>query len=262
MALYTSATFLLSSSSICSCTATPTCVPARSCSSLLFSSSTLIVAFRCSICDSSPLDSFSMRLRVSVNCVLSSSSAASVSCEFCIRKRFDSSSAVKMSSSCCGSLKYIGTSRSSSGSSSDEISSRLRILAVIPGLAASAASSASRSLRLRRPFLALSAAAASSAAARAASAAAFSSSCRFSSFRCLRAALRPCRSCSCSWKNSGGVSLSRKSLYFRQSSSCSSNLDISDLICVICMLSFLISCTFSAFAFVSASAFLIACTAF
>eukprot|EP00965_Chrysotila_dentata_P247201 6207613-Pleurochrysis_carterae.AAC.1 len=62
----------------------------------------------------------------------------------------------------------------------------------------------------------------------------------------------------CSSNHSGGVSLSRKFLYFRQSSSCSSNLDMSDLICVICAFNFLISCTFSAFALVSASAFLMA----
>ena len=53
------------------------------------------------------------------------------------------------------------------------------------------------------------------------------------------------RSSICSSNHSLGVSLSRKVLYFRQSSSCSSHFDISDLICVICALSFLISCTFS-----------------
>ena len=51
-------------------------------------------------------------------------------------------------------------------------------------------------------------------------------------------------------------------MYLRQSSSCSSNFDISALICAIWLFSFLISCTFSAFAFVSLSAFFIACSAF
>mmetsp|Transcript_4612 Transcript_4612/g.7656 ORF Transcript_4612/g.7656 Transcript_4612/m.7656 type:complete len:350 (+) Transcript_4612:912-1961(+) len=203
-----------------------------------------------------------MRERVSENLDLSSSSASSVSCEFWIRKRLDSSSAVKMSSSCCGSWKYIGTSASSSAPSASEMSSRESCGGPVVSALAASASSASLSLRVRRPRLARSASCSASLAASATANASFTSACLTLSFASFASCFRFDRSARCSSNHSGGVSLSRKAWYLRQSSSCSSNLDISDLIWVICAFSFLISCTFSALAFVSASAFLIACTAF
>mmetsp|Transcript_38299 Transcript_38299/g.87710 ORF Transcript_38299/g.87710 Transcript_38299/m.87710 type:complete len:258 (+) Transcript_38299:966-1739(+) len=155
----------------------------------------------------------------------------------------------------------MGTSSSSSSPSSSEMSFSVSTGAVAATFSFSFSSSACLLFLFRRPRLLRSASASASAAA---AAAYFASSafCLSASFLTFRASLRLSLAASCSSNHSGGVSLSRKSLYLRQSSSCSSNFDISDLICVICAFSFLISCTFSAFAFVSASAFLMACTAF
>mmetsp|Transcript_17679 Transcript_17679/g.39972 ORF Transcript_17679/g.39972 Transcript_17679/m.39972 type:complete len:208 (-) Transcript_17679:737-1360(-) len=91
---------------------------ARSRRAAAFISSAEMALLRLLICEfSCSVSSFIFAFVVSSLC-LSSSSCSSVSCEFWMRKRFRSSSPAKMSSSCCGRVKYMGTShaRPSSGS--------------------------------------------------------------------------------------------------------------------------------------------------
>mmetsp|Transcript_1151 Transcript_1151/g.3263 ORF Transcript_1151/g.3263 Transcript_1151/m.3263 type:complete len:413 (+) Transcript_1151:538-1776(+) len=191
-------------------------------------------------------------------CCFSSSSCCSVSWQFWMRNRLPSSSCVKISSSCCGSLKYIGmsspelsvSSSSSTGAtgnpnaSADGTSVTFRI-----GLPSRCAFWRSSSCCASH-FSSSATRAASHCACFASHAARFRSCCRLILMRF------------CSSKYSSGVRASKNFLYRLQSLRASSHLFLSLLTISIACLSFLISAILSCFSLLSRSAFLIASCAF
>mmetsp|Transcript_102916 Transcript_102916/g.295072 ORF Transcript_102916/g.295072 Transcript_102916/m.295072 type:complete len:259 (+) Transcript_102916:614-1390(+) len=200
----------------------------------------------------------SMFFWVSLKSCRRTSRACSVSCEFWIRKRFCSSSCVKISSSWRGSVKYMSSSCPDEVSGSSSTFGRAGIFGGGREPAAFAA------------FLLLPALI--SASMSACSFAAHSSANRFllASHAAIRASIRSCRRVACrsfflsfwSSTNSLGVSESRNCLYLRQSSNASLCFDMSLCTTWIAWFSFLISWTLSCLSFVSFSAFLIASCAF
>mmetsp|Transcript_12231 Transcript_12231/g.29205 ORF Transcript_12231/g.29205 Transcript_12231/m.29205 type:complete len:296 (+) Transcript_12231:236-1123(+) len=118
---YTSATLLLRfkiSAPMSWSSAWPLSGLARSRRAAALASSALMLSTSASIWELRSTFSFSILVCVTSSFCFSSSSCSSVSCEFWIRKRLRSSSPAKMSRSCCGRVKYIGTSNGfpSSGS--------------------------------------------------------------------------------------------------------------------------------------------------
>mmetsp|Transcript_13217 Transcript_13217/g.42366 ORF Transcript_13217/g.42366 Transcript_13217/m.42366 type:complete len:332 (+) Transcript_13217:123-1118(+) len=145
MALYTSATLRFSSSNVFSCVTTASLFSPFRSRPQRFSCSTRSCSFKCSICALRPAVSSSIRACVSCSLLLSSSSASSVSCEFWIRKRFDSSSDVNMSRSCCGSLKYMSSASGSSGGSAARAAASPAFMYRMVSVSVSFAMAASRS---------------------------------------------------------------------------------------------------------------------
>mmetsp|Transcript_2922 Transcript_2922/g.5923 ORF Transcript_2922/g.5923 Transcript_2922/m.5923 type:complete len:201 (-) Transcript_2922:999-1601(-) len=155
---YTSATrlFKLCSIASVSCSsAWPLRGLARSRRAAALASSAEMLLFSALICSLSCSVSSSIFAFVTSSFCFSSSSCSSVSWEFWMRKRLRSSSAAKMSSSCCGRVKYMGTSKGlpSSGShSSSSLSCRARSLSRCFCAAANSASFCAITLGSARLF--------------------------------------------------------------------------------------------------------------
>mmetsp|Transcript_72774 Transcript_72774/g.189429 ORF Transcript_72774/g.189429 Transcript_72774/m.189429 type:complete len:237 (+) Transcript_72774:525-1235(+) len=176
----------------------------------------------------SPLASL-VRL-VSENFCWSSSRACSVSCEFWIKNKFDSSFDVNTSNSCFGSLKYKSISSPEDTSViSASISSRFLYFFLIFLLLASISRSrsfcsSSASRLCRRRLLAASAAFSSmsrSSASISACILALSAASLASTLSCFLLSLRPSFSCCMASFHSWGVNFSKKCLYLKHSSFCS-----------------------------------------
>mmetsp|Transcript_1878 Transcript_1878/g.5543 ORF Transcript_1878/g.5543 Transcript_1878/m.5543 type:complete len:270 (+) Transcript_1878:303-1112(+) len=172
------------------------------------------------------------------NSCLSSSRACSVSWEFWMRKRFCSSSCVKISRSCRGSVKNMSmscplevrgsASTSGFGGIRGGFAWETAWRAAFLDLPCFTRASKSASMRASHSFRVRSFSICQSSSRR---------WMRSSRLCCCRCRLR----CRCSSKNSGGVNESRKSLYFRQSSRASLCLDISLWTIWMAWFSFLIS---------------------
>mmetsp|Transcript_316 Transcript_316/g.862 ORF Transcript_316/g.862 Transcript_316/m.862 type:complete len:204 (+) Transcript_316:153-764(+) len=106
----TSFTLALSSASVWSWASTPVDLVPLSVRALALSSSPAMSRLRAPIWARRPAVSSSLARLVCANLCLRSSRFSSVSCEFWMRKRLLSSSVAKISSSCPGSVKYMGSS--------------------------------------------------------------------------------------------------------------------------------------------------------
>mmetsp|Transcript_25120 Transcript_25120/g.59893 ORF Transcript_25120/g.59893 Transcript_25120/m.59893 type:complete len:235 (-) Transcript_25120:951-1655(-) len=123
---YTSVTRLLSAARSASVSCSSLCPLrglARSRSAAALASSPEIAFFKFSIWEVSCSVSSSIFALVTCSFCFNSSSCSSVSCEFWMRKRLRSSKAAKMSRSCCGRVRYMGTSNACPPSGSQRWSS-------------------------------------------------------------------------------------------------------------------------------------------